>query len=106
MCCDTEYINSRFSNDRHFYLFLKVERGDMMGAYYRRLTGDNELERLACAKAWSGWEMATSRLFQDPVMMQKTDEDIWSLQIARIEWYQYIYVPIFTYYNMIVLGKC
>ena len=33
----------------------------MMSAYYRRLTGDNEQEKLKCAQAWSGWEMATSR---------------------------------------------
>ncbi len=32
------------------------ERDDFIGAYYARLTGDNELVRMAAAKAWSLWE--------------------------------------------------
>jgi hypothetical protein len=38
------------------------ERGDMMGAYYRYLTGDDEKKRQECASAWSIWEMTTSKL--------------------------------------------
>lgn len=38
------------------------ERGDMIAAYYRRLTGDDPVVRDACALAWSRWEMATSKL--------------------------------------------
>ena len=38
------------------------ERGDMLGAFYRRLTGDNEIERMAAAKAWSIWEGRCSTL--------------------------------------------
>jgi hypothetical protein len=37
------------------------ERGDFIRAYHKRLTGgDNEEEKLRCALAWTGWEMATS----------------------------------------------
>ena len=32
------------------------ERGDMVSAYYRRLTGDNQQEKIAAARAWSIWE--------------------------------------------------
>ena len=35
------------------------ERGDMVGAYYRRLTGGDEVKKMACAKAWSRWEAST-----------------------------------------------
>lgn len=38
----------------------EVERPDMMSAYYRRLTGNDEEEKLKCAKAWTTWEMTTS----------------------------------------------
>lgn len=38
------------------------ERDDFVTAYYKRLTGNDEGERLRCAKAWSTWEMATSQL--------------------------------------------
>lgn len=44
------------------------ERGDMVKAYYKRLTGENEEERAAAGMAWSVWEMATSRLFVDPAV--------------------------------------
>jgi len=36
------------------------ERGDMIGAYYRRLTGDDEQARLKAAIAWSVWEGRTA----------------------------------------------
>jgi proline iminopeptidase len=36
------------------------ERGDFIRAYHKRLTGDNEEEKLKCALAWTGWEMTTS----------------------------------------------
>lgn len=29
-----------------------AEQSDMMAAYYKRLTGDNEEEKLDCADAW------------------------------------------------------
>ena len=58
-----------------------------MTAYYKRLTGPDEQEKLECAKAWSKWEMATARLYCDPEMVQKVDEDEFALQFARIEWY-------------------
>ncbi|ORZ38263.1 Alpha/Beta hydrolase protein [Catenaria anguillulae PL171] len=61
------------------------ERNDMIGAYYKRLTGTDEDEKLKCAKAWSAWEMSTSRLVLDPEVVKKVEQDIWSLQFARIE---------------------
>lgn len=57
-----------------------------MSAYYRKLTGDDEETRVQAAKAWSGWEMATSRLFIDEEMLKKAEGDVWALQFARIEW--------------------
>jgi len=58
----------------------------MMGAYYRRLTGDNEEKRLLCAQRWSQWEMTTSRLFVDQNLLKRAESDQWALQFARIEW--------------------
>ena len=67
----------------------QVERHDMISAYYRRLTGDDESVRLECARRWSSWEMATSRLRFDPSMLKRAESDIWALQFARIERYMY-----------------
>lgn len=38
------------------------ERHDFVTAYYKRLTGNDEQQKLRCAKSWSTWEMATSQL--------------------------------------------
>ena len=43
-----------------------AERGDMMPAYYRRLTSSDRAELERAAKAWSIWEGATSFLRLNP----------------------------------------
>ncbi|XP_052246964.1 probable proline iminopeptidase isoform X2 [Dreissena polymorpha] len=68
----------------------EVERGDLMGAYHRRLTCEDENVRTECAKAWSKWEMATSRLHVDPTLLQRAEEDSWALQFARIECHYFV----------------
>ncbi|KAJ5038027.1 uncharacterized protein L3040_006899 [Drepanopeziza brunnea f. sp. 'multigermtubi'] len=61
------------------------ERGDMMAAYYKRLTGSEEQERLRCASAWSTWENATSKLIVDQAYIARGDDPKWALAFARIE---------------------
>ena len=46
----------------------EVERGDLMSAYYRRLTERRPGDALAAARAWSIWEGATSFLLQDAAL--------------------------------------
>lgn len=57
-----------------------------MSAYYRRLTSEDEETRVSAARAWSSWEIATSRIFIDDEMLKKAEEDKWVLQFARVEW--------------------
>jgi len=54
-----------------------------MKAYHQRLTGSNEKEKLMCAKAWSKWECATSRLFVDQKTIKKAEKDEWATAFAR-----------------------
>ncbi len=61
-----------------------------MAAYYKRLTGSDEDEKMKCAKAWSTWECATSKLFVDPAMVKKAEEDTWALSFARIECHYFV----------------
>lgn len=61
------------------------ERGDMLAAYYRRLTSEDPAERLAAAKIWSGWEGATSKLLPDATFTSHYEEDEFALAFARIE---------------------
>jgi proline iminopeptidase len=60
-----------------------VERADLMGAYYRRLTSPDPAVRLAAAKAWSLWEGGTSFLQASADYIASTGGDI-ALAFARI----------------------
>lgn len=66
------------------------ERGDMVKAYHSRLNSDDEVIRIRAAKAWSKWEMATSRLFVDPGYISRAAEDDWANAFARIENHYFI----------------
>jgi proline iminopeptidase len=63
----------------------REERHDFMAAYYKRLTGDSEEEKLKSAKAWSVWEGSTSKLISDPQLIEKTADGHFALSFARIE---------------------
>ena len=61
------------------------ERGDLIQAYHRRLTSDDQAVRLAAAQAWSIWEASTSFLLQDPAYVASSASDRFALAFARIE---------------------
>jgi proline iminopeptidase len=61
------------------------ERHDMLTAYYRRLTSEDEAVRLEAARAWSIWEGSTSKLFPDPNLIEHFGESHLALALARIE---------------------
>ena len=63
----------------------EAERGDLVAAYHRRLTGDDSAERLAAAKAWSKWEAETVTLLPDPHVIEEHSSDDFAIAIARIE---------------------
>jgi len=66
------------------------ERGNLVRAYYRRLTSDDAAVRLAAAKAWSVWEGATSYLLQNADYMASTGADEFALSFARIECHYFV----------------
>jgi len=61
------------------------ERADMVAAYYRLLTSDNENIRLNAAKAWSVWEGRTANLKTNPQVLAHFSNPYAALSIARIE---------------------
>lgn len=69
----------------------EAERGDMMSAFYRRLTGEDKAERAAAARAWSMWEGSTCFLYQDPEHMQASGEDEFAVAFARIECHYFVH---------------
>ena len=62
-----------------------VERHDLISAFHRRLTSDDEATRLAAAKAWSVWEGATSFLHVDADFVDSHQDPRFALAFARIE---------------------
>ncbi len=61
------------------------ERGDLIGAYYRRLTSDNEIVRMGAAKAWSIWEGSSVTLLPDKNVVDHFSDPHIALSIARLE---------------------
>jgi len=61
------------------------ERDDMVAAYYRQLTGDNEIQQLRAAKAWSVWEGMTATLQADKNVINSFSNPHTALSVARIE---------------------
>jgi len=61
------------------------ERHDMLSAYHRLLTGDNEIKRMAAAKAWSVWEGRTATLLPNPEVVEHFGDPRVALSMARIE---------------------
>ena len=78
------------------------ERGDFMTAYYKRLTGDDEEERLEAARRWSTWEGATSKLFPDYDLINHFDEPHEALSLARIECHYFMNNSFFDSENYLI----
>ncbi len=61
------------------------ERGDLIAAYYRRLTSEDTAVRRAAAHAWATWEGATSYLRANPRYVAKFNDARYAGAFARIE---------------------
>lgn len=62
-----------------------AERHDMVKAYYRLLTSDDEHIRTEAAQAWSVWEGRTANITQNPHVVAHFSDPQSALSIARIE---------------------
>jgi proline iminopeptidase len=67
------------------------ERGDLLHAYHRRLTGDDPAEQQAAATAWSVWEARTSCLQANPELIARMAGDMFALAFARIECHYFVH---------------
>jgi proline iminopeptidase len=66
------------------------ERGNLVSAFYRRLTSPNRATRLRAARAWSIWEAATSFLRPDEENIEKWGEEDFAVAVARIECHYFV----------------
>lgn len=66
------------------------ERGDLLHAYYRLLTGADEIARMAAAKAWSLWEGRTLTLLENRSVVDHFSDPRTALSLARIECHYFV----------------
>jgi proline iminopeptidase len=62
-----------------------AERGDLLRAHYKRLTGADEIARMHSAKAWSLWEGRTLTLVPNQHVLDFFGSPHVALSLARIE---------------------
>lgn len=67
-----------------------AEQDDLLAAFYRRLTSDNELERMAAAKAWSLWEGRCATLRPSKSVVDHFGDPFTALSLARIECHYFV----------------
>lgn len=92
--CDTLYPDAW---EAYLSAIPEVERGDLMSAYYRRLTHPDHAVRMATARAWSIWEGATSFLLQDAAYIASSGQDAFALAMARIECHYFVHGGFFEH---------
>ncbi|MFE8072901.1 prolyl aminopeptidase [Marinobacteraceae bacterium S3BR75-40.1] len=61
------------------------ERDNLMAAYHKRLTSENELEQIQAAKAWSIWEGRCATLHPSTKVLEHFGHPHTAISLARIE---------------------
>jgi proline iminopeptidase len=75
----------------HFvHQIAEEERGDMISAYYQQLIGENQIQQMTAAKAWSGWEGRTATLKPCQDLVDSFTEPHRALSLARIEAHYFV----------------
>ncbi|HEX8458701.1 MAG TPA: prolyl aminopeptidase [Pyrinomonadaceae bacterium] len=80
----------------------EAERGDLLGAFYRRLTSEDEATRLEAARAWSVWEGSTSKLYPDEDFISHFGDPQFALAFARIECHYFTHNAFFDTDNYLI----
>ena len=65
-------------------LVPEAERGDLVQAYYDRLTSQDEATRLAAAREWSLWEGSVATLLPDEALLDSFADPAKAVPFARI----------------------
>ena len=68
----------------------EAERGDILGVYHRRLTGDDEVARMAAARTWAAWEASCSKLRPSAEALAKFTKPHNALALSRIETHYFV----------------
>lgn len=66
------------------------ERGDLIRAFYRRLTGTEPIAQIQAARAWSLWEGRVATLQPNQQILARFSDTQRALSIARIECHYFV----------------
>lgn len=66
------------------------EREDLVSAFYKRLTSNDEVKRIEAAQAWSMWEGNTSNLVSKKAVLEHFADPHTALSLARIECHYFV----------------
>lgn len=80
----------------------EAERGDMLGAFHKRLTGTDAKARQAAARAWSVWEASTCLLEPDMGFIDEWKTPAFADALARIETHYFVNKGFFERENQLL----
>ncbi len=69
----------------------EAERGDLVQAYSKRLTSENEAVRIEAAKAWTIWEGQTITLLPNTKITEDFSDGHFALAFARLENHYFVH---------------
>jgi len=78
------------------------ERGDIIQAYYKRLTSPDSEVRSKAAKLWALWEQALITLLPSEEKMRDLEDPVYTEKIARIECHYFINHCFFSSENFLI----
>ena len=78
------------------------ERGDLLAAFYKRLTSEDKAVRLEAARAWSVWEASTSKLIPSTASKQRFGMAEFAEAFARIECHYFVNKGFFERENLLL----
>lgn len=71
--------------EKYIEIIPKEERGDLITAYYNRLTSEDRATRVEAAKAWSIWEGSIITLHPSDDVLDDFGEEDYAISMATIE---------------------
>jgi proline iminopeptidase len=81
-----------------------TEQGDLVQAFYKRLTSRNRGTRLKAARAWSVWEGSTSYLQINEANVASWNADDFAIAVARIECHYFVNKGFFKREDQLLRG--
>ena len=80
----------------------EAERGNMIAAYYKRLTSSDPAVQVEAARTWSRWEGRTLSLLPDFDRERLFSEDHYALAFARIECHYFVNRGFFEFDDQLI----